>query len=58
MRCKLRLVPLASIRSLRAKTRRMTIQMQAEKGKNKTMENVYASAIAEIEEKEKQENFK
>jgi hypothetical protein len=32
----------------------MTIQMQAEKGKNKTMENVYASAIAEIEEKEKQ----
>jgi len=46
----------ASLRSLGAEKRQMTIQMQAEKvKKNKSMETVYADAIAEIEEKEKQE---
>ncbi len=46
----------ASLRSLGAEKRQMTIQMQAEKvKKNYFMETVYADAIAEIEEKEKQE---
>ena len=46
----------ASLRSLGAEKRQMMIQMQAEKvKKNKTMETVYGSAIADIEEKEKQE---
>ena len=46
----------ASLRSLGAEKRQMMIQMQAEKvKKNKTMETVYGDAIAEIEEKEKQE---
>ena len=46
----------ASLRSLGAEKRQMMIQMQAEKvKKNKTMETVYGDAIADIEEKEKQE---
>ena len=46
----------ASLRSLGAEKRQMMIQMHAEKvKKNKTMETVYGDAIAEIEEKEKQE---
>ena len=46
----------ASLHSLGAEKRQMIIQMQAEKvKKNKTMETVYADAIAEIKEKEKQE---
>ncbi len=46
----------ASLCSLGAEKRQMTIQMQAEKvKKNKTMETVYADAIAKIAEKEKQE---
>ena len=46
----------ASLCSLGAEKRQMMIQMQAEKvKKNKTMETVYGDAIADIEEKEKQE---
>jgi hypothetical protein len=46
----------ASLCSLGAEKRQMTIQMQAEKVKrNKTMKSVYADVIAESKEKEKQE---
>ena len=46
----------ASLCSFGAEKRQMTIQMQEEKvKKNKTMETVYGDAIADIEEKEKQE---
>jgi len=42
----------ASLRSLNAEKRQMTIQMQVEKvKKNKLMEQVYSDAIKEIEQK-------
>jgi hypothetical protein len=46
----------ASLRTLNAEKRQMTIQMEAERvKKNKVMEQVYADAIAEIEKKEAEE---
>jgi hypothetical protein len=47
-----------SICTLSLEKRQLMIQMQAERvKKNKTMEQVYADAIAEIEEKLEQENL-
>jgi hypothetical protein len=46
----------ASLCTLNAEKRQMTIQMEAERvKKNKVMEQVYADAIAEIEKKEAEE---